>query len=83
MPLRFDESKKVFTISVRELADDDGIHRIGFERGGERVDGGGVAPLTQMGPTGASKDRIAHFPFKSREKPRPGRIILCRRRMRT
>jgi DNA excision repair protein ERCC-2 len=33
VPLRFDESKKLLTVSVRELAEDDGIRRIGFERG--------------------------------------------------
>ena len=33
MPLRFDESAKVLTVSVRELAEDDAIRRIGFERG--------------------------------------------------
>jgi len=33
MPLRFDESAKTLTVSVRELADEDGVRRIGFERG--------------------------------------------------
>ncbi len=33
MPLRFDESKKVLSISVRELAESSRVHRVGFERG--------------------------------------------------
>jgi DNA excision repair protein ERCC-2 len=31
--LRFDEPNKVFEISVRELAEDEGFHRVGFDRG--------------------------------------------------
>lgn len=33
MPLRFDEAAKLFTVSVREVAEGGGIHRVGFDRG--------------------------------------------------
>ena len=33
MPLRFDEATKTLTVSVRDLADEGGFHRVGFERG--------------------------------------------------
>ncbi len=33
MPLRFDEATKILTVSVRELTEEEGFHRIGFERG--------------------------------------------------
>ena len=31
--MRFDESAKTFELSVRELAEDEGFHRVGFDRG--------------------------------------------------
>ncbi|MEO6035774.1 MAG: ATP-dependent DNA helicase [Verrucomicrobiota bacterium] len=33
MPLRFDETTKTLTVSVRELAETGGFHHVGFERG--------------------------------------------------
>ena len=31
--MRFDEANRVFEISVRELAEDEGFRRVGFDRG--------------------------------------------------
>ena len=31
--MKFDEAAKVFEVSVRELAEDEGFHRVGFDRG--------------------------------------------------
>ena len=68
--LRFDEESRVFEISVRELAEDEGFRRVGFDRGDGWRRLGPRGPDPQ--PASSPRDRTPTPPTAARSTSRPG-----------